>query len=193
MFLRILTAGICTITEEEPERFRRTTPGRSYAVIHEGRDPVTGKEIRRWHPAGTDRSEAEKLAAKLAAEEITRLDAVRSLTFGAYLTSQWLPAKKLHLATSTYRGYEHNGQRHVLPVLGRTSIRRVRYQRSSRSTSRCSTRRPVAVLRRRPVHQIHLVIRDRRRGRSPRIRPEGAGGTSWEQPEEGRPIRRNVP
>ena len=53
---------------------------------------------------------------------------MRSLTFGAYLTSQWLPAKKLHLATSTYRGYERNVQRHILPVLGKTSIRRLRYQ-----------------------------------------------------------------
>ena len=43
--------------------------GRFYAVIYEGRDPVTGKERRRWHPAGTDRAEAERLAAKLAAEQ----------------------------------------------------------------------------------------------------------------------------
>lgn len=33
--------------------------GRFYAVIHEGRDPIAGKELRRWHPAATDRSEAE--------------------------------------------------------------------------------------------------------------------------------------
>jgi hypothetical protein len=82
--------------------------GRFYAVIYEGRDPVTGRERRTWHPAGTDRAKAERLAKKLAIEENKRLGAVRSLTFGAYLTSQWLPAKKLHLATSTYRGYERN-------------------------------------------------------------------------------------
>jgi hypothetical protein len=29
---------------------------RWYAVIYEGLDPVTGKERRRWHPAGTCRS-----------------------------------------------------------------------------------------------------------------------------------------
>ncbi|MDQ3294552.1 MAG: hypothetical protein M3527_08915 [Actinomycetota bacterium] len=86
----------------------RQRRGRFYAVVYEGRDPVTGKERRSWHPAGTDRAEAERLAAKLAAQETGRVDAVRSLTFGAYLTSQWLPAKKLHLATSTYRGYERN-------------------------------------------------------------------------------------
>ena len=90
--------------------------GRYYAVIYEGRDPITGKEVRRWHPAGTDRAKAEHLAAKLAVAETKRVDAVRSLTFGAYLTSQWLPAKKLHLATSTYRGYERNVQRHIRPV-----------------------------------------------------------------------------
>jgi hypothetical protein len=40
---------------------------RYYAVIYGGRDAVTGKERRSWHPAGTDRAEAERLAAKLAA------------------------------------------------------------------------------------------------------------------------------
>lgn len=28
---------------------------RYYAVIYEGPDPVTARERRRWHPAGTDR------------------------------------------------------------------------------------------------------------------------------------------
>lgn len=35
---------------------------RWYAVIYERLDPVTGKEIRRWHPAGTDKASAEELA-----------------------------------------------------------------------------------------------------------------------------------
>ena len=133
--------------------------GRFYAVIYEGRDPVTGKERRRWHPAGTDRVKAERLAAKLAAEENARLGAVRSLTFGAYLTSQWLPAKKLHLATSTYRGYERNVQRHILPVLGRTSIRRLRYQQIEslyESLRHPETGRGLAP---KTVYEIHLIIR----------------------------------
>ena len=36
---------------------------RYYAVIYEGLDPLTGRERRRWHPAGTDRAVAETLAA----------------------------------------------------------------------------------------------------------------------------------
>ena len=133
--------------------------GRFYAVIYEGRDPVTGKEIRRWHPAGTDRAEAERLATKLAAKEQTRADAVRSLTFGAYLTSQWLPAKKLHLATSTYRGYERNVQRHILPALGRTGIRRLRYQQIEALYDSLLHPTEGRGLSPKTVYEIHLIIR----------------------------------
>ncbi|MGH9242935.1 MAG: hypothetical protein ACRD29_01175 [Acidimicrobiales bacterium] len=39
---------------------------RWYAVIYEGIDAVTGRERRSWHPAGTDRADAKRLAARLA-------------------------------------------------------------------------------------------------------------------------------
>jgi hypothetical protein len=99
---------------------------RYYAVIYEGLDPVTGKERRSWHPAGTDRAEAEALVARLAAERDGRNDEVRSLTFGAYLTHQWLPAKRLELRVSTHRSYVQKTQRHILPALGRRRLRRLR-------------------------------------------------------------------
>ena len=63
---------------------------RWYAVIYEGLDSVTGKERRRWHPAGTSREDAERLEASLAAEMNGRDDGGRSLTFGVYLTARWL-------------------------------------------------------------------------------------------------------
>ena len=133
--------------------------GRFYAVIYEGRDPVTGKERRTWHPAGTDRAKAERIAARLAAEENNRLGAVRSLTFGAYLTSQWLPAKKLQLATSTYRGYERNVARHVLPALGRVSIRRLRYQQIEALYDELLHPETGRGLAPKTVYEIHLIIR----------------------------------
>ena len=40
---------------------------RYYAVIYEGIDPLTGRERRRWHPAGTDQAAARALACDLAA------------------------------------------------------------------------------------------------------------------------------
>jgi integrase len=134
--------------------------GRYYAVIYEGLDPVTGKERRSWHPAGTDRAEAEALAARLAAERDGRNDEVRSLTFGAYLTGHWLPAKKLTLATSTYRGYVHKTQRHIVPALGRKRLRRLRPQDLERlydSMLHGTDRR--GALAPKTVYEVHLIIR----------------------------------
>ena len=74
---------------------------RWYAVIYEGLDPVTGKERRRWHPPGTTREEAVHLAERLAAELNGRNDDFRGLTFGAYLTTRWLPGKKINLEISS--------------------------------------------------------------------------------------------
>ncbi|HMR96241.1 MAG TPA: site-specific integrase [Microthrixaceae bacterium] len=132
---------------------------RYYAVIYEGRDPVTGKERRSWHPAGTDRAEAERLTAKLARAETAKVDAVRSLTFGAYLTGQWLPAKKVQLATSTYRGYERNAQLHVIPTLGRITLRRLRYQHIESLYDSLMYPTDGRALAPKSVYEIHLVIR----------------------------------
>lgn len=132
---------------------------RYYAVIYEGRDPITGKERRHWHPAGTDRADAERLAATLAAAETARTGPARSLTFGAYLTAQWLPRKKLHLATSTYHGYERNVRSHILPALGTVSIRRLRYQQIEAlydALLHPTTSRGLAP---KTVYEIHLIIR----------------------------------
>jgi hypothetical protein len=99
---------------------------RWYAVIYEGLDPVTGQEKRSWHIAGNNRSGAERLAARLARERNGRNDEVRSLSFGAYLTTRWLPGKRAALATSTWDGYRRKIDRHILPTLGRIAIRRLR-------------------------------------------------------------------
>ena len=99
---------------------------RWYAVVYEGLDPVTGRERRSWHPAGTCRKDAERLATMLAAEFNGRNDEGRSLTFGVYLTARWLPGKKLELAHSTRDGYRRKIERHILPAIGRVPIRRLR-------------------------------------------------------------------
>lgn len=134
--------------------------GRYYAVIYEGLDPVTGKERRSWHPAGTDRAEAEALATRLAAERDGRNDEIRSLTFGAYLTTQWLPAKKLTVKTSTYRGYVGKAQRHVLPALGRKRLRRLRPQHlEALYDSMLHPTDGRRALTPKTVYEVHLVIR----------------------------------
>jgi hypothetical protein len=108
---------------------------RWYAVIHEGLDPITGRERRRWHAAGASRTDAERLAARLAKQRNGRNDQARSLTFGAYVTRRWLPGKKVNLATSTFDSYRRKVDRHILPTLGR-----VRSAASDPNSSTCSTR-----------------------------------------------------
>ena len=62
LFPRVPNVGTRTLRRNNMGYLRRRGD-RYYAVIHEGLDPVTGKEIRRWHPAGTDLAEAERPGA----------------------------------------------------------------------------------------------------------------------------------
>jgi integrase len=133
---------------------------RWYAVVYEGLDPVTGREQRRWHAAGTCRADAERLAARLAKERNGRNDEARSLTFGAYLTRRWLPGKKVNLAPSTYDSYRRKIERHIVPTLGRTSIRRLRVEQLETLYDSMlhpiDGRRPLAP---KTVLEVHLIIR----------------------------------
>ena len=98
--------------------------------------------------------------ARLAAERDGRNDEVRSLTFGAYLTHHWLPAKRLELRVSTHRSYVQKTQRHILPTLGRRRIRRLSpkdleglYDSMLHPTDGT---RPLAP---KTVYEVHLIIR----------------------------------
>ncbi|MHB1444975.1 MAG: tyrosine-type recombinase/integrase [Acidimicrobiales bacterium] len=133
---------------------------RWYAVVYEGLDPVTGRERRAWHAAGTDRADAEKLAARLASERNGRNDQTRSLSFGAYLTRQWLPGKRVVLAASTYAGYHRNVERHILPALGRVPLRGLRPHHLEALYERLLHPVDGSVgLAPKTVYEVHLVIR----------------------------------
>lgn len=133
---------------------------RWYAVIYEGLDPVTGRERRRWHPAGTNREDADRLAAILAADLNGRNDEGRSLTFGTYLLTRWLPGKKLELARSTWDGYRRKIELHILPLLGKVPIRRLRPHHLERLYDEKlhpqNGKRPLAP---KTVLEIHVIIR----------------------------------
>ncbi|SRR5579883_2550667 len=132
---------------------------RWYAVIYEGTDPVTGRERRSWHPAGTERADAERLAARLD-ERQGRDDDVRALSFGAFLTSRWLPGKRLVLAATTYNGYRRNVDNHVVPALGRIPLRRLRaHHLEVLYDGLLHPRDDRTPLAPKTVYEIHLVIR----------------------------------
>ncbi len=69
---------------------------RFYVVAYDGIDTLTGRERRRWDPAGHSRTDAEAIAANLDAAH-TALDTpvgTNPLTVARYLIEQWLPVRR---------------------------------------------------------------------------------------------------
>lgn len=99
---------------------------RWYAVIYEGTDPVTGREVRRWHPAGTERADAERLAAASPVNSRAATTPSAASPSVAFHTSRWLPGKRLALEPSIYAGYRRNIDNHISPALGCIRLRALR-------------------------------------------------------------------
>jgi integrase len=78
---------------------------RFYVVAHDGIDPLTGRERRRWLPVGDDRTEAETVAAQLDGDRHPAPPAAGGLTsVREFLTHTWLPQKHRQVrATTAYR------------------------------------------------------------------------------------------
>jgi len=100
---------------------------RFYAVIHDGIDPLTGRERRQWHPAGTNRDDADRLARRLGVQASARVRDC-GLSLARYLREEWLPAKRLSLRPSTWAGYSNKLELHVIPRLGHVPLRRLRVE-----------------------------------------------------------------
>jgi len=99
---------------------------RWYAVVYDGIDPGTGRKRRRWIPAGTRRSDAERvlneaIRRKYEGEPVP----TERLTLGDYLVDRWLPIQKARVRPTTYDGYRRSIDLHVLPRLGRRPLDRL--------------------------------------------------------------------
>jgi integrase len=71
---------------------------RFYVVAYDGIDPLTGRERRRWHPAGRSRADAEAIAATLDTQHTVEVaEETSPITLCRYLTEQWLPFRKNQL------------------------------------------------------------------------------------------------
>ena len=94
-----------------------------YAVVYDGIDPGSGRKRRRWVPAGTRRTDAERVLADLIRRKYDGEPVpTERLTLSQYLSERWLPLQKSRLRTSTYDSYRRNIDLHVLPALGRRPI-----------------------------------------------------------------------
>ena len=99
---------------------------RYYAVIYEGVDPATGKERRRWHPAGTRKADADKLVTELVKRHNDgEYRGPQKVSTGAYLTQRWLPAQRSQLKATTFDSYRRTIELHVLPALGAVQLARL--------------------------------------------------------------------
>lgn len=99
--------------------------GVHYAVIYEGRNPVTGRERRRWHRCDTSQ-EAQHLADRLSSDHERRHRSGSSMTLGDYLLGQWLPEREATVARSTHARDRKAIEHYLVPHLGDTQLRRLR-------------------------------------------------------------------
>jgi len=134
-----------------------------YAVVYEGIDPATGKERRRWIPAGPRRGDAEKLVTDIVKR---KNDGQRTphgkTTLGEYLTEKWLPLQQSRLRPSTYDDYRRMIRLHVIPTLGRIALHKLApedldslYARLLRSGRRDGKDGGLGV---KTVRKVHLVL-----------------------------------
>lgn len=136
---------------------------RYYAVVYEGVDPITGRERRRWYPAGSDRPTAEALAHRLADEHRSGGTRQRSsLTVAVYLTQRWLPTKQSQLRPSTWDGYRRNIDLHVVPNIGRIPLRQLRPDHLERLYGQLLTdgrANGTGGLDNKTVLEVHMILR----------------------------------
>jgi integrase len=111
--------------EERQVAYVTEKRGVFYAVIYEGRNPVSGRERRRWHRCD-DRREAEAVADDLTERRARQRHSGSSLTVAEYLLGRWLPAKETTLAPTTCARYVTSVEHYLLPHLGDTPLRRLR-------------------------------------------------------------------
>lgn len=135
---------------------------RFYVVAYDGIDPATGRERRRWHPAGHSRADAEAICARLdavAAADTTI--ATGQLTFGRYLSEQFMPMRRHRLQATTAHRYQSMIDNYITPALGTMPLRSVRSEHLDRLYNDLLTTGGVkrSGLAPKTVYDVHVVIR----------------------------------
>jgi integrase len=137
---------------------------RWYAVVYEGIDPSTGRERRRWYPAGEERAQAEGLARQLATAETERRGNGRSQpTLAGHVARHWLPRKRRErLQAGTLERYDSLLRKHVLPDIGSIPLRSLTSDTIDTLYTRLLHEGRVdgtGGLAIKTVHEIHLIVR----------------------------------
>jgi integrase len=135
---------------------------RFYVVAYDGIDPATGRERRRWHPAGRSLADAEAIASSLNERPAMPISRSRdAVTVGGYLVETWLPERKRTVRATTFSRYEWIVAHYIAPTIGTYALRSIRAQHLNdlyTALVACGGRdgRPLSP---KTVHEVHLIIR----------------------------------
>lgn len=98
-------------------------------VIDVGRDPATGKRLRRWHSGFATRKEAERAARELLTrvENGTYVDTAHGRrSVAEFLVNEWLPAKRATVKATTLASYRLHVNAYIVPRLGAVRLSSLR-------------------------------------------------------------------
>jgi len=135
-----------------------------YAVVYDGVNPETGNYRRRWIPAGTRRSDAERVLADMVKRSHGGEPVVSErITLAEYLRERWLPVQQSRLRHSTYDSYRRNIDLHVVPAIGDITLDRLTAEDldllyAKLLTSGRKQKHGETGLRPKTVHNIHLML-----------------------------------
>ena len=139
-----------------------TRNSRFYVVAYDGIDPLTGRERRRWHPAGASRTDADAIAATLDAAASPPADAsTRSLTVGRFLTEQWMPRRRTQLRATTAHRYSWMIDNYINRRIGDIHLRGLRVEHLDRVYHDLLTAgsRTGGDLASKTVYDVHVIMR----------------------------------
>jgi len=135
---------------------------RFYVVDYDGLDPLTGKERRRWHPAGHDRADAEAVAARLDRDRCGIPPAIGGpITVAAFLRDTWIPQKRRQVRSTTAYRYAWFVEHYIVPAIGDVPLRRLRVDHLEALYLRLATNggHRGQALAAKTVLEVHMIIR----------------------------------
>ncbi|MFN0089709.1 MAG: tyrosine-type recombinase/integrase [Acidimicrobiales bacterium] len=135
---------------------------RFYVVDYDGTDPVTGRERRRWHPAGSSLADAEAIALSLVVSGDVAPRAARGkTTLGSFLLEQWLPKRQRRVRATTGYRYRWMIERYIIPTLGSFALRSIRTDHVDDlyAALLATGGQHGAGLAPKTVHEVHVIMR----------------------------------
>jgi len=134
---------------------------RSWAVILDERDPVSGKRKRRWHSFKGTKREAQLEAARLISQRQNGTAVEPSRIVLAQFLDQWLEFIEPQVAPRTHERYSEIVRTYLVPALG--AILLIKLQPMTISTAYAGMlssgrRRGTGGLSPRSVHHCHRIL-----------------------------------